>query len=131
MTNLDSPRGYAVNQHDTYLELHYRTFQGIDDFDQGAKDLLELASKTHITRLLLVIDLPYDAIGNEVRIEGLNLAQGFKYFDKIAVCAADPKQLDYLKRAGQALRVMNLLQDPDNFEHFASTAQGTAWLVTD
>jgi hypothetical protein len=122
--------GYIVKRHGDYVELNYSAIDNLDNFDRGAKDLLDLAKAGHLTKLLLVVGVPYDAVGSNVRIEGLNLAQGFKYFNKVAVCAPDPKQLDYLKRATEALKAMNLINDPDNFKHFAGLAAATAWITT-
>jgi hypothetical protein len=128
MTTPPPPSGHIVEQRGSYLILQYHPEETMAGFDQGAKDLDTLADQTHIRKLLLAVDLPYDAIGNDFRIEGLNLAQGFRKFDQVAVTSRDPKQLDYLARTADALKALGVINDPDNFRFFDTFEAATAWI---
>jgi hypothetical protein len=128
MTTPPPSLGHIVEQRGSYLVLHYVTVENLAEFDQAAHDLFDLADHTRIRKLLLAVDLPYDAVGHDFRIEGLNLAQGFRKFDKVAITSSDPKQLDYLSRTAVALKAMGVVNEPDNFRFFDTLEAATTWI---
>lgn len=130
MTSFDSSTGYSVKNHEAYLELHYAHIDDMGSFTQAAKDLMNLAQTTGVKKLLLYMEAPYDTVGDNIRIEGLNLADGFRRFDKVAIAAPDPAQFNYLEHVNETLKSMGIITDPANFRLFDTLGDATAWIKT-
>lgn len=119
---------YEIRQHDSFVELLLLPGLTANSLQAAVDELKTLAREKQISKLLVYIGLTYDEAGNMLRIEGLNGADVFRLFDKVALCAPDPAQYDYITRLNEIFKNMNVIKDVNNFKNFRDINEATAWI---